>query len=376
MAGNSKAAVVTAIAANSIVTVIKFGASLVSGSAAMMNEAVHSLMDTLNQCFLLIGITVAARPADKSRAFGHSQKKYLWNLWSAIGLFSIGAGLGMAHAWHAWHERATHTTAENVTLMGFTINPLILMLVVLAVAFVLEGYAFKVAYSMYAKEMRNDGHTNPFKYIKHAHDPTLLAVVLEDSVAMIGLAMAAFGIIMTAITGHVEWDIVLSAMIALLLGVVAFYLGYLNMRFLSGLRDTVAEEVFADVIRNHPEITRFHDLRSIIFDEANTVIVAEIELKEEAIAPGIGDKIDKKRDELLSSLAPESRDDQATRERAEDYAAVQTTLEKTEEIIDAIEQELKTRLPRISHITLEVEGIAPFVQTEPAPTPSPNAGQG
>lgn len=367
MAGNSKAAVVTAIAANSIVTVIKFGASIVSGSAAMMNEAVHSLMDTLNQCFLLIGINVAARPADKSRAFGHSQKKYLWNLWSAIGLFSIGAGLGMAHAWHAWHERATHAPAENITLMGFTINPLILMLVVLAVAFVLEGYAFKVAYSMYAKEMRNDGHSNPFKYIKHAHDPTLLAVVLEDSVAMIGLALAAFGIIMTAITGHVEWDITLSAMIALLLGVVAFYLGFLNMRFLSGLRDTVAEEVFADVVKQHPEITRFHDLRSIIFDEANTVIVAEIELKEEAIAPGIGDKIDKKRDELLNTLSPESREDQATRERAEDYAAVQTTLEKTEEIIDAIEQELKTRLPRISHVTLEVEGIAPFVAVEPAP---------
>lgn len=360
MAGNSKSAVVTAIAANSIVTIIKFGAGAVSGSAAMINEAVHSLMDTLNQCFLLIGINVAARPADQSRAFGHSQKKYLWNLWSAIGLFSIGAGLGMAHAWHAWHERASHEAAGNMTWLGFTINPLILSLVVLAIAFVLEGYAFKVAYGLYAQEMRSDGHTNPFTYIKHAHDPTLLAVVLEDSVAMLGLAMASFGIIMTAITGHVEWDIILSAMIALLLGVVAFYLGFLNMRFLSGLRDTTAEKLFADVIEKHPEITQFHDLRSIIFDEANTVLVAEIELKEEAIAPGIADKIDRKRDEILSALPEASRVSPLMRDRAENYAAVQTTLEKTEEIIDAIELELKQKLPRISHITIEVEGIAPF----------------
>lgn len=360
MAGNSKTAVVTAIAANSIVTVIKFGAALVSGSAAMMNEAVHSLMDTLNQCFLLIGINVAARPADSLRAFGHSQKKYLWNLWSAIGLFSIGAGLGMAHAWHAWHERAAHEAASNVSFLGFSINPLALVLVVLVVAFILEGYAFKVAYSLYRIEMKKDGFTNPFAYIKHIHDPTLLAVVLEDSVAMIGLAMAAFGVIMTAVTGHVEWDIILSAMIAILLGVVAFYLGFLNMKFLSGLRDIAAEKVFAEVIENHPEITRYHDLRSIIFDEANTVLVAEIELMEEAIAPGLAEKIDQKRENILGALPESSRNDQQIRDRADDYAAVQTTLEKTEEIIDSIELELKERLPRISHVTLEVEGIAPF----------------
>lgn len=360
MAGNSKGAVVTAIAANSIVTVIKFAAGVVSGSASMMNEAVHSLMDTLNQCFLLLGINAAEKPADQLRAFGHSQKKYLWNLWSAIGLFSIGAGLGMSHAWHAWHERATHQPVTSAEFLGFTINPLILMLVVLFIAFLLEGYAFKVAYSMYRQEMHKDGHTNPFAYIKHAHDPTLLAVVLEDSVAMIGLFMAATGIVMTAITGHVEWDIIFSALIAILLGVVAFYLGFLNMRFLSGLRDTAAEKLFKEVVDKHPEISRYHDLRSIIFDEQNTILVAEIELKEEALAPGIADLIDKKRDAILEKLPAETRSDAATRDRAEDYAAVQTTLERTEEIIDAIEKELQETLPRISHVTIEVEGIGPM----------------
>ena len=360
MAANSKKAVVTAIAANSLVTLIKFFASMVSGSTSMLNEAIHSLMDTLNQCFLFMGINAAEQPADQTRAFGHSQKKYLWNLWSAIGLFSIGAGLGMSHAWHAWKERHLEHSSTTIELFGNTIDVVWVNLIVLAVAFIIEGYAFMVAYSMYREEMRKDGFTNPFKYIKHAHDPTLLAVVLEDSVAMIGLAMASAGIILTAITNNVVWDILFSAGIALLLGLIAFYLGYLNMRFLSGLRDIAAENLFSEVIEQHPEVMRYHDLRSIIFDENNTVLVAEIELKEEAIAPGLGARIDKRRDDILETLPSETRGDTTIRERVEDYAAVQETLARTEEIIDAIEDSLRERMPRIKHVTLEVEGIGPM----------------
>ena len=102
MASGSQRAVITAIAGNGILTVLKFAVAVPTHSAAMMNEAVHSLMDTLNQIFLLIGLIQGKGVADKQYAFGHGQKKYLWNLWSAIGLFSIGCGLGLAHAWHAF----------------------------------------------------------------------------------------------------------------------------------------------------------------------------------------------------------------------------------------------------------------------------------
>jgi hypothetical protein len=74
MSHSSRKAVLTAIVSNSIVTVIKFIAATFSGSASMMNESVHSLMDTLNQGFLLLGLREANRPADKTYAFGHGQK--------------------------------------------------------------------------------------------------------------------------------------------------------------------------------------------------------------------------------------------------------------------------------------------------------------
>ena len=87
MSANSKKVVLVAICGNGVLTVLKFMVVIPTNSAAMMNEAIHSLMDTLNQLFLLIGLKSGSRPADRRYAFGHGQKKYLWNLWSTIGLF-------------------------------------------------------------------------------------------------------------------------------------------------------------------------------------------------------------------------------------------------------------------------------------------------
>ena len=146
MAHGSKKAVITAITANSIVTVLKFFTALAGGSASMMNEAVHSLMDTLNQGFLFLGLREADRPADQTYAFGHGQKKYLWNLWSAIGLFSIGSGLGLAHAWHSWQDLDKHQEPALIDIFGIFFDPHGLALIVLGLAFIIEGYSFLVAF--------------------------------------------------------------------------------------------------------------------------------------------------------------------------------------------------------------------------------------
>ena len=87
MSANSKEVVLGAICGNAALTILKFTVAIPTQSAVMMNEAIHSLMDTLNQLFLLMGLKSGSRPADHRYAFGHRQKKYLWNLWSAIGLF-------------------------------------------------------------------------------------------------------------------------------------------------------------------------------------------------------------------------------------------------------------------------------------------------
>ena len=380
MAHGSQKAVITAILANGAVTAIKFLAALTSGSAAMLNEAVHSLMDTLNQLFLLLGLREAARPADRIYAFGHGQKKYLWNLWSAIGLFSIGAGLGLMHALHSWQALGQgHEPAAPVTLAGVQIDPLWINLLVLGIALLLEGYSFLVALTEFLKRMRADGQTAPLRYLLQANDPTLVAVVLEDSVAMIGLVFAALGVGLAAITGNAAYDIFFSGLIAIMLGLIAFYLGYTNMRFLADVRDPEAEAAFRAVVDNHPEVERCHDLRSIVIDERHTVLVAQVELREEAIVPGLHDIIEARREAILAGVPARRRDTLEVRCYAAARASVESTLARTEAIIDELQQQVRARIPRVHHVTVEVEGIrAPVgaaIPTGPAglspPVPAP-----
>lgn len=359
MSHSSKKAVITAIIANGIVTVIKFIAGALSGSASMVNEAIHSLMDTINQGFLFLGLRESEKPADAVYAFGHGQKKYLWNLWSAIGLFSIGAGLGMAHAWHSWEGLGNSHIIETVTILGHEISSLWLNLTVLGIAFLLEGYSFLVALKEFLTRMRAAGERHPLAYLLKADDPTLTAIVLEDSAAMLGLTLAAMGIILTAITGHAEYDIIFSALIAIMLGGIAFYLGYINMRFLADMRDPEAEQAFRNVVKDHPEVERYHDLRSIIIDERHTVLIAEIELREEALTVGLYETIQQRAEKILDSCNISEEKKAGLEDFVGARASVETIISRTETIIDEIEADIRKRIPRVSHITLEVEGIAP-----------------
>jgi len=312
----------------------------------------------------VIGLRESERPADKQFAFGHGQKKYLWNLWSAIGLFSIGAGLGLSHAWHAWHELGQSEAATTVELLGLTINTLWINILVLVIAFVLEGYSFLVALKQYLHMMRQDGYGNPFSYLLISDDPTLVAVVLEDSVAMLGLLLAATGIGLSAYTGDGIWDVGFSALIAVMLGIIAFYLGWTNMRFLADMRDNKAENALMQVVQEHQEVERIHDLRSIVVDENHTVLVAEIELREEAIVPGLQERIELEQENILQQIPSGRRDTEQVICYAKSRAAVQVTLTRAEQIIDELEAAVRELVPRVSHITLEVEGISPIDPTE------------
>ena len=367
MSSDSKKVVLIAICGNAMLTVLKFTVAVPTHSAAMMNEAIHSLMDTLNQLFLLMGLKSGSRPADRRYAFGHGQKKYLWNLWSAIGLFSIGCGLGLSHAWHAWQE--SHNTAEQIivksTFFG-SIDPLALAMGVLLIALLVESWVLKVAWREFAQRARMNGHQNALSYLSQSDDPTLVAVLLEDAVAVIGVLLAAIGIALTHATGIVLWDIGFSVVIAVMLGITAVFLGMINMRFLSDVRDQEAEETFRLIVDAHKEIERYHDLRSIVIDDRNTVLVAEIELKEESIVPALRERITQLRAERGVGITDLGSGEPGQVEFLSDRALVQATLERTEQIIDELELRLREQCPRVSHVTIEVEGI---VENHPVDKP-------
>jgi solute carrier family 30 (zinc transporter), member 9 len=360
MAQGSKKAVVLAITGNAVITVLKFFAATLTHSASMMNEAVHSLMDTVNQLFLLMGLRSAEQPIDTQYAFGHGQKKYLWNLWSAIGLFSIGAGLGFAHAWHSYHALESGEAPGNALIhfFGFGIDPIVISMVVLLIAFVVEAYVLLVAVQEFKRRMRDDNETHFWIALTKSDDPTLLAVLLEDSVAVFGVVMAAIGIGLARVTGNPVWDILFSVIIALILAIVAVLLGMINMRYLTDIRDVEAEDSFREVVSNHREVERWHDLRSVIIDEAHTVLVAEIELREEVLLSNLRGRIDAIYEGFIEQVPNHRRDDIAVQQYLQTRATVQATLERTEQVVDKLERDIRDRCPQVFHVTLEVEGFA------------------
>jgi divalent metal cation (Fe/Co/Zn/Cd) transporter len=228
---------------------------------------------------------------------------------------------------------------------------------VLALAFIIEGYSFIVALKEFLLAMRRDGVSNPIRYLAASKDPTLIAVVLEDSVAMLGLVFAITGIGLSAITGNALWDVGFSALIAVMLGCIAFYLGVVNMRFLADMRDQRAEAAFVQVVNRHAEVERYYDLRSIVLDEGNTVLVAEIELREEAIVTGLSTLIDQQVEEMMDQIPQHRQALPELKRYLDTRAAVQSTLERTEQIIAELEIELQEMAPQVTHVTIEVKGI-------------------
>lgn len=375
MAHGSQKAVLTAIVANGVAAVLKFLAAAATGSAAMFNAAIHSLMDTLNQGCLLLGLRAAAQPADRRSGFGHGQKKHLWNLWSAIGLYSIGSGLGLAHAWHAWHQLGHVEPAQAVSLLGMQVAPFWINLMVLVIALLIAGYSFRVATGEFLSRMRADGESSPLRYLARSDDPTLVAVVLEDSVALVGLTLAALGIVLGAITANGAWDVGFSAVIAVMLGVVAFYLGWLNMRFPPDVADPEAEQAMRDVIAGQPQVERCHDIRSLRVGESHTVLVAEVELREEAMLPGLFDQMVGRREVLMSHVREDRRQDPELVRYVTARASVEATLARTEAIIDQLTAQVCARAPQVCHVTIEVAGLAP-PQAQASPDTSHTGANG
>ena len=179
-----------------------------------------------------------------------------------------------------------------------------------------------------------------------------------------GVTLAAIGIGLAEITGDVRWDIAFSAIIALLLAAIAVFLGRVNMRYLTDVRDPQAEDAFTDVVEDHWEIERYHDLRTIVIDEAHTVLVAEIELREEAIISGLQDAVDRISREIADTVRGDRQEDPDIRQYITMRATAQATIERTEQIIEEVVQEVKRIVPRVSHATIEVEGIATPAQND------------
>ncbi len=219
MATESRVLVLLALAANSLIAVLKFIAAAISGSSAMLAEAFHSVADSGNQLFLLRGTAASRYAADVRHPFGRGKELYFWSFMVAVFLFVGGAVVAVIEGW----ERFRHPEdPEN----------LILNLSVLGVAALFEVF---IAFLPAVREFnRRRAGRRIWATIRDSKDPALLVVLFEDSAAVVGLIFAGVGITVAHATGDGRWDGVASIVIGILLAVTAWVLAFETKALLVG----------------------------------------------------------------------------------------------------------------------------------------------
>jgi cation diffusion facilitator family transporter len=220
VAKSSRRVVLAALAGNGGIALAKFAAAGISGSTAMFTEAIHSLVDTADQVLLLVGQTRGERPADATPPLGHGMEVYFWAFVVALMVFLVGGVLSL------------YEGVRQILNPTPVISPWI-SLGVLAIAAAFEGTSFRIAYREYRRVVRGRP-TRLWAFIKASKDPALFSVLLEDSAALIGIGLAATGVIASGFF-HIAWaDGAASVAIGLLLASVAWVLANETRSLIAG----------------------------------------------------------------------------------------------------------------------------------------------
>ncbi len=267
--GDSTITVIIAFAANLAVATAKSVAAAVTGSASMVAEAAHSWADTGNQVFLLVAERKSARAPDRTRPMGYGREAYVWSMFAALGLFVAGGAVSIYHGvteFTSGHDAGDYTIAY----------------VVLALAFVLEGFSFLQAYRRTRREADELGR-DLLDHAMATSDPTLRAVLAEDSAALVGIVIAAVAMMLHHITGDGRYDAIGSMLVGVLLCVIAVFLINSNRKFLTGQVAAPALHTAARAqIAALPGVQTVSYLRLEFLGPRQLLLVASVDLVGEA----------------------------------------------------------------------------------------------
>ena len=298
MTSGPKKVIYAALLGNSAIAVIKFVAASMTGSAAMLSEAVHSVVDTGNQILLLHGLRRARRPPDAEFPFGHGKEIYFWSFVVALLIFAVGAGVSIYEGVvHILHPRPIEDPTVSYVVLG--------------VAMVFEGAAWVFAWREFS---RARGTLGVFEAVRRGKDPSLFVILFEDSAAMLGLVVAFAGIALSRATGLAWLDGAAAVVIGLILAGTAAWLAYETKSLLIG--EAAGEEVRAEIRRiatGRPGVLRLNEVLTM------------------HMGP----------DFILVNLSVEFRDGEST--------------ETIEEAVATIDAQIKAALPEVQRVFIEAE---------------------
>jgi cation diffusion facilitator family transporter len=273
--GGSKA-IIAALGANLGIAVIKFVAFAITGSSSMLAEGVHSVVDSGNQGLLLRGGRSARRDATPEHPFGFGRDRYVYGFLVALMLFSAGGLFALFEG------------VEKIRHPHHLDDPLV-AIIVLVVAIGLESFSLRTAIG---ESVHLKGDDSWVGFVRHAKNPELPVVLLEDVAALIGLVFALAGVGLAVLTDEPVWDGIGPCAIGALLITVAVVLVIETKSLLVGEAAAPAELAKIEVGLVGPGVDRIIHLRTMHLGPEELLVGAKLAMPAGASLPQIAAAID------------------------------------------------------------------------------------
>lgn len=265
MAGHSsKKVIFAALIGNFLIFVSKLLAAFYTNSSAMFAEAVHSIVDCGNQVLLLYGIKQADKKADKEHPFGYGKELYFWSFCVAMLIFAVGAGVALYEGFHKIFE------PEEITSIHINY-------IVLGLALLFEAYPWKMAYDEFN---RRRGKVGLIEAVRKSKDPSLFAILFEDTAAMLGLMTALVGLFIGDYFNIPQADGVASVVIGLILAGTAVVLAFETKSLLIGeAADPAVIKSISTLIEGHTAVDNVNEVLTMHFGPKDILLNLSLDFK-------------------------------------------------------------------------------------------------
>ncbi|WP_314961855.1 cation diffusion facilitator family transporter [Prevotella pallens] len=259
--------VIAALGANVLVAISKFIGFAISGSAAMLNESIHSIVDCGNEILLLVGNKQAAAKVSDKHPFGQARAKYFYSLVVAMMLFFAGGALGVMEATEKlFHPE--HSVENTWLVMG-----------ILVFGLIVETVSLRVAIKE-IKALNKDG-LSLYRFLRESRHSEILIIFAEDSCAVLGLLIALGGTLLSHFTNNPFYDALSGVLIGLLLCGAALFLAREFYGLLIGESVTTKDLLRIKSAFNRTEISKLINVKTIHLSPTDILVTAKIDLKPE-----------------------------------------------------------------------------------------------
>ncbi|HPF46876.1 MAG: cation transporter [Alphaproteobacteria bacterium] len=268
-AHSSKKVIFAALFGNFFIFLSKLAAALYTNSSAMFSEAIHSIVDCGNQVLLLYGIKKSSRKADQYHPFGYGKELYFWSFCVAMMIFAVGAGISL--------YEGIHKILEPREISNIRVN-----YIVLGVALLFEAYPWKMAYDEF--NLRR-GKLNFFEAVQKSKDPSLFAILFEDTAAMLGLFAALIGLFIGDFFNIPEADGFASVIIGIILATTACVLAYECKGLLIG--EAASSEIVSSIrnlFQGNPAIINVNEILTMHMGPNDVLLNLSLDFRDDITA--------------------------------------------------------------------------------------------